>query len=129
MPNFPVCNMDPISDTLDGLLNGYELAELHRHPGKCASCSNSFVELRQVSSRNQGSTLRVSMGSFQANRPSDKKPVLRRPLMQRAGLASTPDGAQVLLIRAYRVDGKPAHAEIKATPMLPTRDSKLNTTA
>ena len=82
-----------------------------------------------VASHTRGSTLRVSMASVQAIRPSGKTRILQMPLIQRAGSASTPDGIQVFSIRAYRVDGKPAHAEIKATPMLPTRDSKLNTTA
>jgi hypothetical protein len=82
-----------------------------------------------VASHTQGSTMRVSMASAQAIRPSGKTHILEMPLIQRAGSAFSSGGIQVLSIRAYRVDGKPAHAEIKATPMLPTRDSKLNTTA
>ena len=51
MSNFPECNIGQFSDALDGLLNGNELAELHQHLEKCASCSNRFSELEQVSSQ------------------------------------------------------------------------------
>lgn len=249
MTHSPDCNLERLSDAIDGLLDENELALLHQHLEKCASCSKAYEELKQVSSRlqalpamnappdvlnsvrrtlhsamtsqrkesrtwgwfsvmslypwrglalagaaclvvilalqissdtavtqpcliafeltsseevagldmelallhegteagkpmvpadmndfvvashTQGSTMRVSMASAQAIRPSGKTHILEMPLTQRAGSAFSPGGIQVLSIRAYRVDGKPAHAEIKAIPMLPTRDSKLNTTA
>lgn len=249
MSNSPKCNIDRLSDALDGLLNESELKELQQHLESCPSCARAYAELKQVSSQlkglpaiavpqdlmkdvrkslrtemssqrkktpvsrwftvsplfqwralalagvaclvaililwgpvkntapqfcmvalelntteeiagldielalsqegtqagqptvpttlrdfvvashTQGSTMRVSMASAQAIRPSGETCILEMPLIQRAGSASGTEGIQVLSVRAYRVDGKPAHAEIKATPMLPTRDSKLNTTA
>ncbi len=249
MSNSPECNIDRLSDALDGLLDDHEMAELQQHLEKCASCAKAYAELNQVSSQlkalpsiavpqdfiqdvrqslrsemasqqrkgrvlgwlsvtplfqwrtlalagtaclaaililwgpawntspqssmvalelntseevagldvelafsqegtkagqpavpteledfvvashTQGLKMRVSMASVQAIRPSGKTRILEMPLTQKAGSASGVECIQVLSVRAYGVDGKPAHAEIKATPMLPTRDSKWNTTA
>ena len=82
-----------------------------------------------VASHTQGSNMRVSMASAQVIHPSQKTCILELPLTQRAGSESGTDAIRILSVRAYRMDGKPAQVEITATPMLPTRDSKLNTTA
>jgi hypothetical protein len=251
MQHSPICDMDRISDAIDGLLNENEMEAFHRHLGTCAECSKAYDELLQVSSRlhslpsldapsdlvavirrtihakvsvqlkgerasqqgwfslfslypwrtltfvgafyfiailalqlssdtttdqpclialelradeevagldlelglskegieagkptvptglgdfivaahSHGPKMRVSMASAQAIRPSGETRILELPLTQRAGSACMTDAIQILSVRAYRTDGTPAHAEIIATPMLPTRDSKLNTTA
>ncbi len=82
-----------------------------------------------VASHTHGSTMKVSMASAQAIQPSGKTRILEVPLILRAGSDSGTEGIRILSMRAYRLDGKPVYAEIKATPMLPSRDSKLNTTA
>jgi hypothetical protein len=82
-----------------------------------------------AASHTHGLKMRVSMASVQSIRPSKQTRILEVPLAQGPVSSSGTGTIQILSVRAYRPDGKPAHVEIRATPMLSTQDGKLNTTA
>jgi hypothetical protein len=89
----------------------------------------SALEGFLVASHSLGSNLNISMASAQSIGASSQIRILELPLTRKTDSESGADIIRILSVRAYRADGKPTHAEIRATPMLSTQDGKLNTTA